>query len=477
MNRSFVISTIALTALSSACAFHHGAFMSMDVGITPGGSQDIGFARGVIANGQIPDQEQFTAEGLFSEHDLPLSGEACAELICPRAAATIHRPADGADKVLVQLGFGSNIDGATFERSNQDLALLIDTSGSMSGDPLQTSKLGMSALVEAMGPNDRVSLIEFGSSARVLASAEFMTERNKERLLRKIERLSTNGSTDMESGMRKAYSELESAFDGSQRLMIFSDAQPNTGVVGESEFVQLVRENADKGIGTTFFGIGGHLGTELADVISKVRLGSFHFLSEESVDRLFVDELDYLVTPIATDLEVTMSGLADAPLGDEVFGAPVDGDSVAFGASTLFLSSRKGGMGATFDVIPDGPVSLGTMSVSYLPIGASEPVETSVSVRWDGGTFDGDADDVGVLKMDALVHQYKALVAAAEFCDESRSQEDAVASIDFAIGALEEVDAILESEANAEEVALLEALRELVNAEEASCAPADQAWY
>ena len=476
MSVRFVVPVAALLALS-ACG-ELGMNYAADVGITPGGSQDIGFARGLIADGQIPDQEYFPAEGLFSEHDLPLSGDPCEALLCPRTAATIHRPANGDDKVLVQLGFGTNVDPATFVRDSQDLVFLVDTSGSMSGEKLELAKDGMLSMLDQLGERDRAALVEFGSRAKLLERARDMDDGGKSRLRSAIEALETNGSTDMESGMRKAYDQLENDFDGGQRLMIFSDAQPNTGLTAESDFVSLVRSKAEEGVGTTFFGIGNDLGTELADVISKVRGGSFHTLTSDSGERLFGDEFDYLVTPVAYDLEVRMSGVESARLGDEMFGAPVDGDEVTFGASTLFLSSRQGGMGATFDLVPDAPMTFGAMSISYVPVGEDTPVEQSVAVAWKGGAFEGEADDEGVYKMDALVYEYKALVAAAEACDGTIPVEDARAAVAHARGALAERGELLGGDAAfAVEDELMGALDALLAAESLTCAPADAYYY
>lgn len=468
--RALLVPACLALATFSACsdlAFNAG--IGADIGVTPGGSQDIGFARDGIARGEIPDQSAFTAEGLFSEHDLPLSGPACEDLLCPRVATTVHRSFDGQDKVLAQLGFGTSVNAAEFERDALDLVLLVDTSGSMSGEPLELSREGMLAILDQVDENDRVGLVEFGSRARVLQRSRTMDARGRDRLRKAIEGLETNGSTDMESGMREAYGQLDASFEASQRLMIFSDARPNTGLTAESDFVSLVRDQADAGVGTTFFGVGAQLDADLSRVISEVKGGNAFFVSEESHEKLFVDEFDFVVTPIAYDLDVRVVGGPTSPVGAETYGAPVDGDEVAFGASTLFLSSRAGGMGATFDVLPEAAMTLGSMTATYTPVGASEPVTRTVIVDWKGGAFAGEADDRGVFVMDALVSEYKALVAAADLCDGEITAEDAQAAIAHAREALTTADAELGGGTPlTAEVSLMDALRALVEVDEAS---------
>ena len=58
------------------------------MGATPGGAQDISYARERITAGEIPHPSTFTPEGLLSEHDLPLdTGRKCSQTLCLTAAA------------------------------------------------------------------------------------------------------------------------------------------------------------------------------------------------------------------------------------------------------------------------------------------------------------------------------------------------------------------------------------------------------
>lgn len=421
-------STLALLPFLAACG---ELVIDGGLGVSPGGSQDVGFARDRIAAGQIPDQEHFTAEGLFSEHTLPLTGAPCEALLCPRTAATVHRPYEGDEALLVQLGFGTDVTPETFERPPLELVFLIDVSCSMTGSPLEHAKEALLAAADHLGPADHAALVEYGSQPVVRARSMPMDDAGREHLRDAVHALAVGGSTDMEAGMRTAYELLDASRGGQQRLMIFADAQPNSGVTEQSAFVQLVRDHAADGVGLTFVGVGPALGTELADAIGKVRGGNSVYVGSGGVEAAFGDDFDYLVTPVAYDLEVALTPRDDHPVG-QVYGAPVDGGEVRLGAATLFLSSQDGGMAVTLQGVPDGPAALGTMAVSYQPVGSDERVEDEVAVRWEGGDYHGDADDLGVAKVDVLVHEYDAMVAAADACDGRRSFEDAAAQVDAA---------------------------------------------
>ena len=229
-----------------------GCYTHMGVGVTPGGSQDIELARDLIADGLIPDQEHYTAEGLFSQHDLPISGDHCSETICPRAAATVHTPIGGdGTQMMVQLGFGTDIDIASFARNDLDVVAVVDISGSMS-DNLPVVKEALRAMVDQLGPDDDMALVTFGGRARVRQSRVEMDASGKEKMRDAISRLDTAGSTDVESGMEKGYRQLEPSTRQEHRMMVFTDAQPNTGVTDQSEFVKMVREASRDGIAVSY---------------------------------------------------------------------------------------------------------------------------------------------------------------------------------------------------------------------------------
>ena len=102
-----------------------GCSASGGYGGTPGGAQDIELARTKIAEGIVPLPEDFVAEGLYSEHDLPLDGPACEQVLCLRMATAVAPAIDtGRQEVFMQVGFSSNVDPATFRRKPLDVALM-----------------------------------------------------------------------------------------------------------------------------------------------------------------------------------------------------------------------------------------------------------------------------------------------------------------------------------------------------------------
>jgi Ca-activated chloride channel homolog len=470
---------LAAATLVAGCAMSNISAMAPgDLGVTPGGAQDIGVARAIIEQGGIPDQVHFRAEGLFSEHDLPMSGSPCDALLCPQAAASPIDPIDGSGPMmLVQVGFGTNVTSDTFERLPLNLALVVDISGSMSGGKLDAVQDALTVLSAELDAADRVALIAFDDVTELRLASRMMDGAGRSALNAAIGGLQTDGGTNIEAGLQMGYGQVspQAGVDGvSDRVMLFTDAQPNVGATDLDSFLGMVRYYSATGIGISVFGVGLDLGAELAQEVSQTRGGNYFYLADDdAIAQVFDEEFDYIVTPLAYDLEVTVAASAGLEFAG-AWGAPLDepGPEVEFGASTLFLSARDGGIGVALAGVdgvplPDEEVALATFSLSYQPVGADEPVLGELDVAWGGGSVidevETDADAVGVYKMAVLLDEYLALTAAAEFCDELVTVDEAMTRIEDATDRIDAVAIHLLDADLSEEAALLTLLAQNVS--------------
>jgi Ca-activated chloride channel family protein len=225
--------TPALLALITLCAATTACLVEMSGGVTPGGAQDIALARELIEGGAVPAASQFTAEGLFSQHDFdaPVTTP-CAELLCPRGSVARVEPVDGSgERVLVHLALDTNIE--QLEREDLNLALVVDISGSMLGEKLDATKLGLHAIVDQLDEDDRVTLVSFSDDARIEVPSTITNASGRATLHDAIAALGVEGSTNIEAGLMLGFGGVDDHDDGfggrEDRVMLFTDAQPNVG--------------------------------------------------------------------------------------------------------------------------------------------------------------------------------------------------------------------------------------------------------
>ncbi len=476
-----LLSTLGLAGCGDA-----GYYGAGDLGVTPGGSQDIEYARELIGQGQIPAHSAFTAEGLLSQHDLPFTaGEECEQLLCPRATVSTVDPVDQrGEGMLIQLGFATGLDAESFERQPLNLSVAVDISGSMADGKLESLKDALRVMTEQLDSGDTVSLVAFDDEADRRLKPTVMNASGRGELLKQIDKLETRGGTNIEAGFALAYDQVTPTAGApgvEDRVMLMTDAQPNVGATGLDSFMGMARFYAESEIGVSVFGVGLDLGAELAQGISEVRGGNYFFLADnDAIARVFDEEFDYMVSPLAYDFEVQITSVPGFSF-EQAYGAPLDqpGEAVDFGASTLFLSKRGGGIGVLVRTseeapLPEDAADLARFKLSYLPNGADEPVLSDVPIRWEmGANYTSSfhrADDLGVFKMAALIDEYLALIGAADYCAGSLPQPDAIARIEAAAERLGELSTELADAPLAEERDLMLALRDNVADGELNCA-------
>ncbi len=467
---------------------------SPDMGVTPGGSQDLRYAREIIENGGIPAAEHFTAEGLFSEHDLPLHGEACDDTLCPRGAAAWTDPIGAAEpQMLLQLGFATDVDAENFQRPPLNLALCVDISGSMGSDnKMPATREALHVLVDQLDEGDMLTLVAFDDQAYLREPMTVMDEIGRDKLHHAIEQLAPQGSTDIEGGMALAFAQVAPLAGDPKvgnRVMLFTDAQPNTGPTDIDSFLGITQHFADQEIGLSVFGVGLDLGTELATAMSSIRGGNYFYLQDaEAIRTIFDDEFDFMVTPVAYDLEVRIDPAPGMELAD-TYGFPgvAPGEAIEFGATTLFFSNRAGGMAVTLRSPAKPELSeleghtMAHFELSFVTAGNLELVEHDLDVDWQGGAEiagkQTDADDLGVYKMGGLIDEYLALIAGARFCQGDASQAQAIEDVREAADVLRTMAIHLEDKPLHEEAGLMIQLAENIQGGDQNCAPGDTYEY
>jgi Ca-activated chloride channel homolog len=413
--------------------------------VTAGGAQDLNFARGEISGGRIPHPDAITAEGLLGEHDLTLPSAAeCRQLLCLVGESTVaNLPTLPHGRYLVALGFASNLDEASWRREPLNLVAVIDKSGSMSGEPLALVKRSLRGLLANLRDGDQLSIVLYGDTSHVHLKPTRASAAMLPRLLRAVELIESSGSTNMEEGLTVGYElarETRSNFAGITRVALFTDERPNVGDTDAGSFIAMARDASAAGIGLTTIGVGVQFDSALATALSSTRGGNLFFLDgPEAADALFADELDYMVSELAHDLNVTLRPSAGFRIAG-VYGVPGevlgwhDATSVTLTVPTLFLSKQGGGLFVSLAPaepladLPGRPLAAGApllaASHSYVPVGGVVGESGSLTV----GAPAGGASDALTLGH-TLIDEYLSLRAATAAHHIANDQDEAYAIV------------------------------------------------
>jgi Ca-activated chloride channel family protein len=170
------------------------------------------------------------------------------------------------------------------------VALVLDTSGSMAGEAIDEAKHAALEFVEALGDNDRVSLVAFHSVAETLVPLSPLADGGRDQVRKAIDGIEAVGTTDLAGGLVAGFAEVRKglAEGGAARVVLLSDGKPNDA----TPLLAQLPIAAQEGITVTALGLGLDYDEELLGKIATTTGGGFHFAeSPEELAQVFRDEV------------------------------------------------------------------------------------------------------------------------------------------------------------------------------------------
>nr|GMD37047.1 E3 ubiquitin-protein ligase WAV3-like [Ipomoea batatas] len=170
-------------------------------------------------------------------------------------------------------------------RAPIDLVTVLDISGSMAGTKLTLLKRAMGFVIQNLGPNDRLAVIAFSSTACRLFPLLRMSGRGRHKALQAVNSLVANGWTNIAQGLRKGAKVMEDRREKNPvaSIILLSDGKdtPNYGCFLPSSVHGGNESNFKIPVHT--FGFGADHDASLMHRISEVSGGTFSFIETESV--------------------------------------------------------------------------------------------------------------------------------------------------------------------------------------------------
>ncbi len=278
--------------------------------IGTGGAQDIGLFRQILEEGGIPGENTLCANGFFSEHYTELPPPECGHSICLHGMLAIDRDwIFDQYQAAIQLGMNSPLDPATFQRRDIDIAVVIDVSGSMDQEMrLDFVKEGLRMLIDELRPDDRIALIKYSGQAHLVFG--FEDNLTPAQMHNEVNALQAGGGTNFYAGLELGFQTVEEVMDLARepRVIMMSDGIPTFGIWQTDQIIAMAETYIEKGIGLTTIGVGTDLNIDLMRGLAELGTGNFYFLENAAaIEDVFLEELDYFVSPIAFNLKASVT--------------------------------------------------------------------------------------------------------------------------------------------------------------------------
>lgn len=203
----------------------------------------------------------------------------------------------------------------------RDLVVLLDTSGSMDGEPLDNARRVVSALIDTLGDRDQLELIEFSSAPRrwkarpVAATAAVRREAQ-----RWLAGLRASGGTEMRQGILEALRPLRA--ESQRQVVLVTD-----GLIGfEAEVVGAIARGLPASSRVHTVGVGSAVNRSLTSAAARAGRGVEVMAGlGEDPERAARRLMARTGAPLVVELELSGSALvghAPRALPDLFAGAP-----------------------------------------------------------------------------------------------------------------------------------------------------------
>jgi Ca-activated chloride channel family protein len=177
-----------------------------------------------------------------------------------------------------ELVFSADAGDEARQRAPLSLAVVLDTSGSMSGDKIDQAKNSVIELIREMHADDEIALIRYDSGSEVLQPLARVGA-VREELLAKVRAISASGGTNIPPALAKGLAQLEEAARGRvRRVVLVSDGLDSTRAQAEA----LAQTSAQHGVTISSMGIGLDFDESYMGGVARAGRGNFAFVKDAS---------------------------------------------------------------------------------------------------------------------------------------------------------------------------------------------------
>jgi Ca-activated chloride channel family protein len=198
---------------------------------------------------------------------------------------------------------GDQVDEAR-ERAPLSMVIVLDASGSMSGEKLIEAKRSVVRMLEQMRPDDEVAFVRYDSSPELLQPmARVSSVRSS--LIERVQGIEAGGGTNIPAALSESMRAVQQAGRGRvQRVVLVSDGLDST----RNESERIASDAGERGVTVSSLGIG--LGFDEAYLASVARMGHGNFGFVENAGSLarFLDrELTETASTTVERAELSLS--------------------------------------------------------------------------------------------------------------------------------------------------------------------------
>jgi Ca-activated chloride channel family protein len=270
------------------------------------------------------------------------------------------------------------------QRPPLSLAIVIDRSGSMEGEPLANAKSAAANLVAQLDERDAFTVVTYSSSDETVVPMTRATRSAKQAARAAIDGIWDDGNTCISCGITRGSAELMATplEGGLRRMVLISDGQANTGLYDRNDLARLATETAappcqrsDRsgacagavGISISTVGVGLDFDELTMTLLADVGHGHYYFVEDTAtLGAMFERELGGLAETVASDVRLVITGAGGSI--EEAYGYPLmrNGDEVVVPIADLRAGeTRKVVLRSTVNTAATGRITVAHFALHW----------------------------------------------------------------------------------------------------------------
>jgi len=192
-----------------------------------------------------------------------------------------------------------------------NIALVLDRSGSMHGDPFRNMLIAAETFVGQLRDGDRVSVVAFSDGVYLAAPPVIIDGNTRNMVVGSIRMLADGGGTNLGGGFLAGLAQVFGAFNPWQvnQVVLFSDGQPNIGITSSSELARIAARAAEHGVAVTTIGFGMDHDELLMQGMADASGGNYYYVdSPGDMSKIFQQEAGAILRTAArsTDIDLVL---------------------------------------------------------------------------------------------------------------------------------------------------------------------------
>jgi Ca-activated chloride channel family protein len=230
-------------------------------------------------------------------------------------------------------------------RMPTDLVVVLDRSGSMSGEPIAHALAAVRELIGQLGEGDRFSLVAYSSGAHTVIPIETAGSDARQRWLATLEGMGSGGGTNMASGLDMATQLVERYREAGRvpRVVLLSDGHANEGDHSFQGLLGRARSAVQGDYALSAVGVGDGFDEALMTAMADAGTGNFYYVQRaDELGQIFASEFASARENVASGLEVAIRPAPGVEVLDAA-GYPLErrADRVSFRPGSLFAGQER----------------------------------------------------------------------------------------------------------------------------------------